>query len=45
MLGLHDFLERKLAAYNDASDAVRKKLEQKEADKEIERNRPKTDQS
>ena len=37
MLGLHDFLERKLAAYNDASEAVRIKLEQKE----IERNRPK----
>ena len=37
MLGLHDFLERKLAAYNDASEAVRIKLEEKE----IERNRPK----
>ena len=38
MLGLHDFLERKLAAYNDASEAVRIKLEEKE----IERNRPKS---
>jgi len=27
MLGLHDFLERKLAAYNDASAEVRIKLE------------------